>query len=65
MEEEFDDTDANLIYERMRDKWKNVKAEMELQKAKTKYSYRSKCFINWFLDIQTISFIDLEPTEIL
>lgn len=65
MEEEINDMDAKVLYERMRDTWRNTKAERELQREQNKYFYKGKRFLSWFLDIHPISFIELEPTEIL
>lgn len=65
MEEEINDMDAKVLYERMRDTWRNTKAERELQREQNKYFYKGKRFLSWFLDIHPISFVELEPTEIL
>lgn len=65
MEEEINDMDAKVVYERMRDTWRSIKAERELQREQNKYFYKGKRFLSWFLDIHPISFVELEPTEIL
>lgn len=65
MEEEINDMDAKVLYERMRDTWRSIKAERELQREQNKYFYKGKRFLSWFLDIRPISFVKLEPTETL
>ena len=45
------------IQERMRDTWRSIKAERELQREQNKYFYKGKRFLSWFLDIHPISFV--------
>lgn len=59
--EEINDTDAKLVYERMRDTWRNEKEKKELEKAKRNWMY----FLGWFLDIKPIKTKPLKPTEII
>ena len=52
--EDIDDTDARLLYHRLRDKRQNEKDEKELEKEKKRK--RWQYFIAWFLDVRKIKF---------
>ena len=63
MEEEINDMEASVLYEAMHNSWRNEKEIKELETAKRKKRY--VYFLSWMLGINTIEFINLEPTEII